>query len=318
MSEAPVNHKAGLSAHDTVRAELARGDAVLATIQPVLGHLLASDDHSLFSDQIVARVRAMLADVTRQLLEMQGGGEPVDPAALTPSESDRVFASLAGHSAFLGHAHALAVEWQLIERIEARNAIDPVLSPLLQALIASPDARMASLAMAVLAAQARFCQQQRRMELPLRELPGDLLHAALLTRRRHTSAADDVPVKPAEQAIRASYDESRTRIGLLSRLVTGMGNGALAALRLDHAGVVIFFTALALASRQHRGMAVISVNPDQSMRLALSLRSAGLKPAAVAEQCHYLLPDLELLVGFDQLRVDDARALLAQSHPNPT
>jgi hypothetical protein len=37
--------------------------------------------------------------------------------------------------------------------------------------------------MNLLAAQARFGQAQRRMRLPLAELPGDLLHGALIAMR---------------------------------------------------------------------------------------------------------------------------------------
>ena len=44
-----------------LREELAHGDAMLGTITPILRHLLANDDHSVFGDEIVARVRAMIA-----------------------------------------------------------------------------------------------------------------------------------------------------------------------------------------------------------------------------------------------------------------
>ena len=72
---------------------------------------------------------------------------------------------------------------RVLERLQARSGIDPVLTPLVQDLVASKDGSVASLAMAVLASQARFQQHYRRMELPLRELPGDLFHQALVLLR---------------------------------------------------------------------------------------------------------------------------------------
>ena len=42
---------------ESLRDALARGNAALARIGPILTHLLATPDHSLFSDEIVARIR---------------------------------------------------------------------------------------------------------------------------------------------------------------------------------------------------------------------------------------------------------------------
>jgi hypothetical protein len=52
-----------------------------------------------------------------------------------------------------------------------------VLSPLLQALVASSDETTAALAMKFLAAQARFGQAQRRMRLALAAFFGVLIDA---------------------------------------------------------------------------------------------------------------------------------------------
>ena len=117
--------------------------------------------------------------------------------------------------------------------------------------------------------------------------------------------------------IRASYDESRSRLGLISRLVTGMGGGATAALSLTHAGVAMFLSALALASGQERDAAVLATNEGQLARLALALRAAGLKPTAVEEQFVSLHPDVSLPDGFDSLGADRAAALLARSGSFP-
>ena len=148
---------------DVLRDELAQGDAVIGTIGPVLRHLLANDDQSLFNDEIVARVRGMVDHVARQVLDAvedaQGGGARRDHAA---QRIAHVVSAVVERSALLAHVHAQALEFQLAERLHARIALDPVLSPLLQALIASPDSATSSSAMTLLAAQARFVQAQRR------------------------------------------------------------------------------------------------------------------------------------------------------------
>jgi hypothetical protein len=219
--------------------------------------------------------------------------------------------ALAASPELLAHCHALAIEWQLANRLEARSGIDPVLSPLVQALVASDDAAVASAAMGLLAAQVRFMQQQRRMELPLGELPADLFHAALTIWREHAPAADPAALDECETALRSRFDESASRIGLLSRLVTAMGNGARAALSVSHAGVALFLSALSQATNQHRDLAVVSTNDRQLARLALALRAAGLKPGEIEEQFAYLHPDVALPAGFDTLRADRAAAMLS-------
>jgi hypothetical protein len=299
-------------AADSTRIEalLARGDAVLGTIAPILRHLLAHDDHSMFSDEIVARVRGMAGDVARQLLEAPADDDPRRPA------EDRAVDDLAelliGSSAFLCHIHALALEWQITERLQARLALDPVLSPLLQALIGSSDATTSGIAMNLLAAQARFGQAQRRMQLPLGELPGDLLHGALLALRNH-AAADDARAERAEKAIRHDYDEGHSRLGLISRLITGMGGGMVAALAVGHAGAAIFLTALAMASGQDRDTTVLTTGDGQAARLALALRAAGLKPQDVEEQVLTLNPDAVLPEGIDRFGANRAAEILSLS-----
>jgi hypothetical protein len=299
-----------------LRDELAHGDALIGTISPILRHLLANDEHSVFGDDIIARVRGMMSDVARQLLDQlaigAGAGEERDHL---PAHVAALVDSMVAHTGFLGHVHALALEWQLTERLQARLALDPVLSPLLQALVASPDPGVASSAMALLASQARFIQAQRRMQLPLVELPGDLVHAAVLAMRGH--AGNDEAAAAAEQAIRTSYDEGRSRLGLISRLITGMGGGATAALSISHAGTAMFISALALGSGQDRDMAVLATNEGQLARLALALRAAGLRQQAIEEQFVSLHPEVALPPGFEQLGSDHAAALLARSAAYP-
>ena len=304
MTDAGTNPRSTDSVESRLRETLERGDAVIGAVPPVLRHLLASDDSGLFADAILARVRGMIADVARQLVDHMGGGEQ-DTAAL--------IGALMANPAILTHAHALVLEWQLTERLQTGLALDPVLSPLLQALIASSDQTTAALAMKFLAAQARFGQAQRRMRLPLAELPGDLLHGALVAMRGVAGAEleADTRAAAAEAAIRADYGESRSRLGLISRLVTGMGAGAVAALSIHHAGAAIFLSALGIASGQDRDLATLTTTETQRMRFALALCAAGLKPSAIEEQLLALDPDAALPDGLDRLTPDRAAALLA-------
>lgn len=293
-----------------LRAELAQGDALIGSITPILRHLLSSDDHSMFSDEIVARVRGSAADVARQLLNEVGIAQGAQPdAEPSTAKIDALAHELIGAPAFLTHFHASALEWQLTVRLQTRLSLDPVLSPLLEALIASSDAVTAGLAMNLLAAQARFVQTQRRMRLQLTELPGDLLHVALLAMR--ALAGDDRAAMAADAVIRERYDEGRSRIGLLARLISGMGGGAVAALAVSHAGVALFASALGTASGHDRDMAIVSTTDRQLARLMLTLRAAGLKPGAIAEQLVALHPELTLPTGIDTLGADRAASILA-------
>ncbi|HEX8057658.1 MAG TPA: hypothetical protein VF481_13425 [Novosphingobium sp.] len=306
MTDAAANPRSTDSVESRLRDALERGDAVIGTVSPVLRHLLASDDSGLFADAILARVRGMIADVARQLVDHMGGGEENQSALV---------GALMANPAFLTHVHALVLEWQLTERLQAGLALDPVLSPLLQALIASSDQTTAALAMKFLAAQARFGQAQRRMRLPLAELPGDLLHGALVAMRGIAGAEPqaDARAAAAEAAIRADYGESRSRLGLISRLVTGMGAGAVAALSIHHAGAAIFLSALGIASAQDRDLATLATSETQRTRFALALCAAGLKPAAIEEQLLALDPDAALPEGLNRLTPDRAAALLAMA-----
>lgn len=317
MNENTAPVPAGPQTDGALSEDLAHGDALLGTIAPILRHLLANDDHSLFSDEIIARVRGMMHDVARQLLDaLAVAGGQADTRDHPAEASDAiVHAFIADHS-FLGHVHALALEWQLTERLQSRLALDPVLSPLVQALVASPDGTTGATAMALLAAQARFVQYQRRMQLPLAELPADLLHIALKALRA-LDGSEEAQRLAAETAIRGQYDESRSRLGLIARLITGMGGGASAALSITHAGAAMFLSALSLASGQNRDTAVLSTNEGQLARLALALRASGLKSHAVEEQFVTLHPEISLPEGLDSLSADRAAALLARSAAYP-
>jgi hypothetical protein len=301
---------------EVLRDELTRGDAMIASARPILRHLLANDDSGLFSDELVARVRGMVLSVAEQMLFAQAAAaEARDAPAYVVRREDDLAAALFEDTAFLSHVHALTVEAQLVERLQGRNGVDPVLTPLVQELVGSADAGMAGLAMAVLAAQARFQQQVRRMELPVRELPGDLFHKALVIMRSQAGGEDDRAAEAAERQLRSLYQEGAGRLGLIARLIMGMGQDATRALAIDHAGLGLFATALSMASGQERDLVLLSFAERRHARLALSLRAAGLMQQATVEQFLLLHPDRALPDGFEILGADRAVALLAASGP---
>lgn len=311
-----MNHTSDLPVESVLREELARGDLVAESAGPVLRHLLANDDSSLFGDEVVARVRGMVVDLADQLLlALAEATRVADYQEFAELRRDALSTLLMDNGAMLAHLHALALEWQLAERLQARVSIDPVLTPLMQSLIASQDPQTAAQAMSMLAAQARFIQQQRRMELPIVELPGDLFHVAVISMRGFVSASEDCAAAKAEALLRETFDESSSRLGLASRILMGMGSGALSALSVAHSGVALFLTALGLASGQSRSAAMMATTEHQLARLALTLRAAGLKTPAIEEQFALIHPDVVLPEQFDELRADRAAALLAFSTP---
>jgi len=297
-----------------LRAELARGDMALSTLTPVLTHFLNTQDRSLFSDSIVARVRGMLRSASFRLLRIEG--EEIganDVFAYAEARADALAEELARHAAYLGHCHALAIEWQLADRLRGRNGIDPVLSPLLQSLIASDDAELADAAMGTLAAQARFIEQQKRMEMPLAELPEDQFANFISTWRRQREDVSEDLAATIEGRIRQMRAENEARLSLLDRTVARLGSRADAALSLTHAGAALFLTALSHRAGQDRDIAVVSTNDRQLVRFALSLRAAGLSAAEARAQLRCLHPDATMPASIAHVSTADARALLESS-----
>lgn len=313
MNEVDLDEQASLPADDVLRAGLAEGDAVLASARPVLRHLLAHDDHSLFNDEVVARVRGMVHDVAHRLLlaTADAAGHPYRIDVLEGLRAPLV-SRLYQEEDFLCHCHALTMEARLAERLQRRSGVDAVLSSLLQDHAAATDAGVAALSMSVIAAQARHMQRFRRMELPLGELPGDLFHRVLVAFRESCGPLHDA-VLPAEQKLRGSFDEGAGRLALLGRLVATMGRDASRALALDHAGLAAFCTALAMASRQPRDLVVFSLGERQTARLALALRGVGLRSEDVEAQFRYLHPDAPLPQGLASLDAEAAQRLLSAS-----
>jgi hypothetical protein len=300
------------SVETLLREELAQGDATISTAAPILRHLLVNEDRTLFSDDVVAHVRGMMTDLARQLLHAEAEATQIaDHSAFLAEREDALAAELIDEPALLAHVHAVTLEAKLALQLQARCNIDAVLSPLLQELVAAKDDILAGSAMAVIAAQARFMQDHRRMSLPLRELPGELFHKALLTLRAHVGGEERSAT--VERALRKDYDEAHSRLGLLSCLVMRMGKAAPRALDIDSSGPAIFATALTMASNQVRDLTVVSLSNRQFARLALALRAAGLKQPEVDEQFLLLHPGISLPAGFEALSPDRASLLLASS-----
>ncbi|MDP5103999.1 MAG: hypothetical protein NWP98_08740 [Erythrobacter sp.] len=315
MGEDTLDLAADLAVEAILRDELAREDRAAAAVVPVLRHLLTSDAQALVSDAILARVRGMVVDCAAQMLNaMAGHGSatraptPADPSRRDHAALDQWAEALLGETALLAFCHTLATESLLAERFQQRHAIDPVLSPLLQELIASDDPAIAALAMTTLAAQSRFIQSQRRMELPLGELPAELFHAVIA--RGFAGVADD-QARTGLERLRRDYDEASSRLGLLARLVASMRRGAVAAIALDHAGLALFATGLAAQTHLPRETGVLACHEGQGARLALALRSAGLPLPMIERQFLLVEPSARMPRTIATLASDRAAALLA-------
>lgn len=306
MSDRVVHPESRKDAEATLRAQLARADAGAETVLPVLHHLLAAEDNQFFSDEIIARVRNMLTDMVDALL----GRDPISED--TPVVVQRLTGALAGDAILLSHLHALAIEWQLAERLQVRLGIDPVYTPLLKTAMASPDHDVQERASAYLAAQARWAVAQRRMQLPLYELPGDVLERVLQALRNCSGER----ARQVEAEVSASLHASGSRLALAERLAAVLDDDAHSALRVSQTGVSLFLTALALVSRQRRESLVLSIHETQIVRLALALRSAGLDAARTEEQILALHPGAALPAGFENLDRDGATAILMASDFN--
>lgn len=314
-SSGPISSGGKPSAHEALlRNELSASDQALANCAPILRHLLRNEAASIFSEQIVARVRGMFHDIACQLIiALADAAGHAEPQAWAHEAAGDLAALLTQNPIFLAHFHALALEWQLAERLQSQSALDPVVSPLLQARIASADPDTSATAMSMLAAQARYGQAQRRMKLPLTELPGDLFHIALVTMRAYVgdeTSADGYALI-AERALRASFDERRGRLALVESVLGAMASdGADRALLLEHAGVALFLTGLARASGIGREAAIMATSEGQHMRMALALRASGLDRSAMTAQFYAVHPEVELPEAVAELDPHTAAALL--------
>jgi hypothetical protein len=275
-----------------LRAALARGDRLAARSAPALHHLLAAEDRRLLDEAIVAQVGGMIADIADQL----GDGK-------APDFKDHLLAL----EPLRAHCHALALEWRLALRLESDRALDPVLSPVLQALVAAQELGTAPLAMAALSAQARFAQAQRRMQLPLNELPAEIFHATLLTARQTLPEG----FEKRERDLREEFDEGTGRLALLARLASEGTDAKL--LAIDEAGVALWLSALARQAGESRERTAGAAANPQLGRLLLTLRAAGLAPSEAERQALLVEPDATLPRGLHDIGTREAAQWLAEA-----
>lgn len=297
-------------AEHPLRAALARGERVHARSAPALQHLLAAPEQSLIEEAVVAQIRGMLAHLARQLAESRSRTRPVPPQV-----QEEMLARLLQDGELRGHCQALALEWRLARRLEAELAIDPVLSPLGEAWVAEADAATGSLAMAALAAQARFAQAQRRMQLPLAELPAELFHAVLAAAREVVAdgAPDAVPRGDAQ--LRAEYDEADGRLALLERLARDAGAQDARLLDVEQAGVALWLSALAARSGESRERTACAAADPHLGRLLLTLRAAGAAPGEAERQALRIQPEAALPRGLEDIGTREAAQWLAEVQP---
>lgn len=300
MIETPVR-TSGASSKE-LRTNLARGDALAGTVLPILRHVLGHDAAALFGDEVLARVRAMLSHLAGDLLLAAGRDE---------AHAERLFEALLATPTLLAHVHAQSLEWALTESLERRCGLDPVISPVMQAAIAEASHPSYPLASRLLVAQTSWCQAHRRMRIALRELPGEVLHAALLAFL--AAFPGDPQVEQADASIRADYDEATTRLGLAARLVLQRGDDPQNALELEQTGVALFLTALSLHSGQERDAVTLATHEMQATRLALTLIAGGLAPRSAERQIELLQGRGPLTPDLDLVDADQAGEILRRA-----
>lgn len=317
MASTASRYATAIAQDDAVlRQSLAQADGLLAEARPILRHLLHGDDASLLNDEIVARVRGLLASLGAQLAKALWQGTQTSLSSQDIAAQFTI--ALGERAALLTHLHCAALEWQLAERMEQGLALDPVLPPLLQARIGAEDPAIAATATAMLAAQARFGQAMRRMELALEELPADLFHLALATMRvvaQDAGQADPAMadrVSAAEAHLRRHYEERETRLGLIERVIIALREDAGQALSIERAGVALFLTALAIGSGQDRDAAILATAESQVLRLALSLKVCGLAGEALAAQVLAIHPRAVVPDALDRVLPEQAARLLSE------
>lgn len=305
-------------AEAALRASLERGDTVIVSSGAMLRHFLANEHDTMFSDEVQARVRGMITHLALQFLVEHGAAlETGDTENLIEQHLQPLGNALVANPAILAHIHALAMEFKLVEQLQRTQGIDPVLSPLAQELIASQDEATSEVAMTFLASQARYMQAQRRMEMSFNDLPAELFQTVMLTMRTQLAGHGGDAGEAAHTKLRKNYDERRGRMGLLNRLVHSMGDAAVAAVSMKHAGGAIFLSALAQICGHPRDIVALTTAESQTTRLALTLRAAGLEHSAIAEQFSLIHPEVDPLTDLDQISPDRALAVLATRDLQP-
>lgn len=287
---------------------LVRGDLVQNAQIPIVAELIGSSHAVFVSEEIAARVRAMIDCLAAEIEEIC---QCVSPGDAKDCEGGEDFDELSACPSLLKHCLACAFEGELALRLEGSIGLDPVLSPLLQELVASERGETAELGMHAVTAQARFIQSYRRMSLSLGEIPADILHDML--GRWEAVARKSRPEGVAEKVVeevKSHYSEASSRAGLLARLFKALGKAAGPSLLLEHAGLGLFASALALRSGQTRDTTMLSMQAGQEARLALAMVSAGLREEQLVHQLGYFCAASFLPHGILGLDRQSARTIL--------
>ena len=301
MNTAVPDQTGDPAAQQLLRTELARSRRSLAAMPTVLACLAGGAAPALFSEEVIARTRGMIDSLAEHLLRevSDGQAEPLSPAGLA--------GELARIEPLLVHCHSIALEGGLLGRL-ALGGIDPVLVPLLQDLISDEDPEEAALAMKVLAAQSRFVQSWRRMELPLAELPAEVAETVLDAFAHICGEA----VRDAVARLRSGMDEATSRTAMMARMLISARGGLNLALDLERAGGSMFVSALSLSTGMSRNDVVHAVVDGRQARLALLLAACGVEPGARSATLTRLCPDATVPSAAIQLSSEQARALLAE------
>ena len=304
---ATYDHDAGAGFDASLRELLAQGEQTRRALPQQLRHRIGFADPSLFDDELIARTRGLLVHLTSQIA---GGRPPGSGTADHLEARDAVLRAVFDSPAMLAHCHALALEYRLTRRLGDQAGIDPVLPSILQEMIASPNEATSHLATAVLAAQTRFLSNMERMQLPLRQLPGELLHDVFAIGRRWLG--EPIIADAVEQAVRTSYDEGATRTALLGRLVNSADYPQGRGWQLQEAGVPLFLAGLALAGGFSLHEAALLTTESQIARLALIMRTLRCNPSGINRNL-YILHDEVALPLIAGMNPDAASTLLARS-----
>lgn len=304
---ATFDQNAGAGSEAAMRELLAQGEQTRRSLPQQLRHRIGFADPSLFDDELIARTRGLLVHLTAQIT----GGRPVGSGTADHLKArDAILRALFDHPAMLAHCHALALEYRLTRRFGEQADIDPVLPPILQEMIASPNEATSRLAAAVLAAQTRFLNNMERMQLPLRQLPGELLHDVFAIGRQWLG--EPIIADAVEQAVRTSYDEGATRVALLGRLVNTAEYPQARGWQLQESGAPLFLASLALGAGLSLHEAALLTTESQIVRFALTMRALRYNPGAINRNL-YILHDevaLPLIAGMEP---DAASTILVSS-----
>jgi hypothetical protein len=306
MTGKSSNTVSGAGILDGLREELISDDRALASVVPVLSHVLAHPGEPLVSDEVVARMRGLVAGIAMAF-----------PTSTNAESCDALASELAKNGNLVSHCYALGVEGAITQSLSENYGIEPSLPALVQELIGSKEAAIAELAMAFMASQARFSEGHNRGTAALYELPSELFDAAVTAWKLWASSnkisAVSVDLADAEAELRARYDEGSTRLGLLNRMLSAIGASSQVLAEIETAGLAIFASATAKEAGQPRELVILSCQTQQSLRLALALKASGRSSEAILHQFAFLGRNIVLPADFDEWDAKQATDILNAS-----